>query len=1139
MRRRIIMSVLVSSAVVGSAFVATPATAAPEPWNTAFTPPASADGNTIPSIDAPDSPWKPAGATSTGSTKSRSFSTQVATANVGAPGLGSLPYFAFDKTELSLDEVAQVNLANGNLLLTGNDGVLNGAGLALRNDRFYNGLSSSSGSFGGGWSSSLSQGDVGLKTDSTSATFNGPNGFSAKFSLSGSTYTAPKGFNATLKSDSSSTDKRYTLQYNSSGEKLTFSDQGWITTDTDRNGIGSTYSYDANNRVKTVSTASGRQYSVNWSGNTPSLITAVTDSAGRNVQYDTDPSGRLVKVTKPDGNFEQYTYDSTGRVSTAQFPSGNNSGDIVFTFAYDSSNRVTSLTSAQTSAPSTILSSSTYTYTSGTTTVKDGNGNTATYTIDSSGRVTAAKDALNRSKSQSWTANSDVQTSTDALGSGQTAGNITTYSYDQLNNATGVSYPTGAAASATYAQGTSCPTAGTGNPNQPKCSSDDAGNKQQYSYDAAGNITGTSSTNKSGTGAVAQSYTYEKSDRSVCGGFAGQKCSATDGRGKKTAYGYDASGNLTTVTPPAPLGATTYAYDSLGRVSSVTDGNNKTTTFTYNARDDAQQKTFAGGATFNTSYYQNGLTSMQVDSSTGQTNSFYDGLGRLTSKTGPASGQSESYSYDKVGNITSLTDANGKVSYGYDAANQLTTITEPGGSCTTGTTAPAASSGCVKFTYDNNGAETSRTFPGGAKVATTRDMAGRATRVLATAAGTSTASVDISYSYGVGGSTAKGDDRLNIQSRTSTKEQGITAGAKTAYTYDGQQRLNKAAEVSGSTNTATWSFGYDAAGNRTSQATSGSTITAKSSTYTYNDVNELTGATGDTSTWTYDGAGNSTKSGATGQSYTVDQGRGAVTAIDSSTYSVFGQGNTNTLTRSASGTTYTNASLGLMSEATSGGTTAYTRDSSGDIVSGRTGSTRLYYVLDSLGSVVGVFGATGTYTGGYSYTPYGELRSATSNATITANTIRYTAGYWDSSVNLYRFGARYYDPTIGRFTQYDPSGQEANPYLYAGANPVGNSDPTGLSLLGAAANGALSTGLAAVGTGVICAATAVVGCVVGGLIAGTLAGAAGGIAQEAIDGGKNYGKAAGEGAVSGLASAAVGGIGGKVYKFAKAVRDGS
>lgn len=35
-------------------------------------------------------------------------------------------------------------------------------------------------------------------------------------------------------------------------------------------------------------------------------------------------------------------------------------------------------------------------------------------------------------------------------------------------------------------------------------------------------------------------------------------------------------------------------------------------------------------------------------------------------------------------------------------------------------------------------------------------------------------------------------------------------------------------------------------------------------------------------------------------------------------------------------------------------------------------------------------------------------------------------------------------PQLGRFTQSDPFGQEPNPYLYAGGDPVNSSDPTGL-----------------------------------------------------------------------------------------------
>ncbi len=40
-------------------------------------------------------------------------------------------------------------------------------------------------------------------------------------------------------------------------------------------------------------------------------------------------------------------------------------------------------------------------------------------------------------------------------------------------------------------------------------------------------------------------------------------------------------------------------------------------------------------------------------------------------------------------------------------------------------------------------------------------------------------------------------------------------------------------------------------------------------------------------------------------------------------------------------------------------------------------------------------------------------------------------------------GARYYQPELGRWTQPDPSGQEANAYLYVGGNPVNRVDPNG------------------------------------------------------------------------------------------------
>lgn len=142
---------------------------------------------------------------------------------VGAPGLGALPWFSFDEIPLTTDTVARVNLGNGNLLLTSNDGQLNGPALTLRNDRFYNGLSTAEGAFGGGWSSSLSAVDVGLQIGSSAITFRGPSGFQAVFTLSGGSWIAPAGFAASLVAQGSG----WKLTYNESGEQLIFNGSGW------------------------------------------------------------------------------------------------------------------------------------------------------------------------------------------------------------------------------------------------------------------------------------------------------------------------------------------------------------------------------------------------------------------------------------------------------------------------------------------------------------------------------------------------------------------------------------------------------------------------------------------------------------------------------------------------------------------------------------------------------------------------------------------------------------------------------------------------------------------------------------------------------------------------------------------------
>nr|WP_243845512.1 RHS repeat-associated core domain-containing protein [Microbacterium halimionae] len=759
-------------------------------------------------------------------------------------------------------------------------------------------------------------------------------------------------------------------------------------------------------------------------------------------------------VTAADGEETTYTY-SYEYLASIEFP-GAASDTSTITFEYDSSGRITTVTQE----PQIVT---TFEYLPGSTEVTDANGHTSTYAIDSQGRVTATKDALGRERSQTWTADNAIATTTDAL-----ASHTTTYTYDQTGNRTGAQLPTGAASAAIYALGPDCNAPDTGTTYQIKCSVSASGATTQYEYDQYGQII--KKTDTSDTTPVDEfTYTYAAPGSGTSG--YGNPVTATDANGKTTQYTYD-DGLLVKVTPPAPLGETTYSYDSLNRVTSVTDGRGLTTSYSYDLRDRPVLTTHTNDQAIYKTYYPNGLEEYVADYSSNAAQYTYDSQGRLARQTGPHIGAAQEYTYDDVGNMLTFTDSAGTVTYTYDDSNQLTSIREPGGTCPSSGN-PAANSGCVLLEYDDNSNETKRIYPAGAHTDTTRDASGRPIRITAKATDGSTA-VDIGYSYAAPGS---GDDQINIQTRTSHKEEGITAGAVTTYSYDNRNRLTNAEEKDGSTLTAAWSYGYDNAGNRTTQTRTGATgQIAGTIDYTYNDANQMTSATGQSTSWTYDAAGNQTRNGLTGATITYGP-RGEATAFGSTGADYFGTGNTDRLSRG--NTTFANGPLG-MTQRTSGSTThTYTRSPEGEPL-GMRASASYYYVADQLGSVAGLFSATGTWIGGYTYSPYGEARFTSTSSVITNNALRYIGEHHDGA-GIYKLGARYYDTAQGRFTQMDPSGQEANPYEYAGCNPVNSIDPSGLAACTAAAGiagvlhgviwsaaaGAAFTGGASIGAGIV------------------------------------------------------------------------
>jgi RHS repeat-associated protein len=58
----------------------------------------------------------------------------------------------------------------------------------------------------------------------------------------------------------------------------------------------------------------------------------------------------------------------------------------------------------------------------------------------------------------------------------------------------------------------------------------------------------------------------------------------------------------------------------------------------------------------------------------------------------------------------------------------------------------------------------------------------------------------------------------------------------------------------------------------------------------------------------------------------------------------------------------------------------------------------------------------------------------------------FAGGLYDPDTGLVRFGARDYDPNVGRWTQREPAplaGGDSNPYVYVGNDPVNYADPSG------------------------------------------------------------------------------------------------
>ncbi|TKV57001.1 RHS repeat-associated core domain-containing protein [Nakamurella flava] len=814
-----------------------------------------------------------------------------------------------------------------------------------------------------------------------------------------------------------------------------------------------TYTY-AGGKLTKITDTQGRVVNFGYSASpNPTQPTTITDtSLNRTITLVYGgPKGALTKVTDATGQQTTWAYNSANRLGSITDGSGRRTD-----FAYGTGSKVTSTVFG---ANDTAVSGTwTWAYPSSTqTTVTDSNNNTTTYTyVTATKQVEDVKDALNHSTGSVWAAHGELTKRTSALNDATNMEFATsTYNLTKVTSPTGGSGGTGAAGrTVEYTYPTAIGGGATAD-YRPTSVKDAEGNKSTLTYNSWGQTASEVRGAPAGGGAGALgtwSYKYQGGSGATaasCGGKSGQLCSVTDGKGNVTSYSYNTAGNVTTITYPSPLGAHTFTYDAAGRKTSEVDGKGTTTWTCYDANDRIRQvsttSSNCGAASGVTQGYDAAGNMTSRTGAAGTATITYDAQNRPLTKTEASAAWLNSYAtYDRVGNqLTSADGGNGSldvITYRYDAANRLTSLAEPGGSCPATPSFPNSTK-CIGFSYDNANRRTENKFPTGGKNTYTWDTSSRLTAVtgLNPSGGTL---VKRAYTYTTGTNTDTGLVQTIKDQNNNT----------TTYTYDSANQLKTATVKNSSgvtTGTGTWVF--DLNGNRTQQAITGSSLgTAATTNYGYNAADQLCwSGTGTSSsctapsgatTYTYDGQGNQTSGG---NSYNgFDQLTGTTSG---GTASLTYAGVSNNERTQAGGTGFTtNLASGQVGQrTTSSSGEKYIREPNGTLVAWHNDpGASFYYTLDNLNSVLLVTNSSGASAAAYTYDPYGNTLSATGSE-ATNNPWRYTSAYLDPT-GLYKMGARYYNPNTGRFTQPDPSGQEANRYAYAGNNPVTYSDPSGL-----------------------------------------------------------------------------------------------
>lgn len=400
--------------------------------------------------------------------------------------------------------------------------------------------------------------------------------------------------------------------------RKTYNAKGWCIAEIDAAGNATAYTYDGAGNVTAITDREGQRSVFDY--DKMNRMLSGTDPLGNTLTYTYDAAGNKLTETDAEGNMTAYTYDTLDRLIKITDAKGNS---ILYT--YDGANRIVNETDRR---GYTHI----YTYDAingGLLTETDEEGNTTSYKLDACGRITEINYA---------------------------DGSVTSYSYDRLGRMTAVTNQLGTVTTLSYDAA--------GN----LISMQDAEDRvYTYTYDGLGRLIAS----KDPLGGTVN-YVYDK---------AGNLLNVTDERGNTTVYTYDALNRLVEIQD-ALLEKTTYTYDKENRLLSVTTPEGRRTVYTYDAigqliemRDALEEEDGSGTVT---SYTYDGLSRLlSVSDEAGTLQTYdYDALGRLTGTT-DALGSMQGYRMDEEGNLLVHTYPNGeKEIYTYLGTGEVASYTD-------------------------------------------------------------------------------------------------------------------------------------------------------------------------------------------------------------------------------------------------------------------------------------------------------------------------------------------------------------------------------------------------------------------------------------------------------------------------------